>query len=110
MAEETFRKFFSRNYAEFDTGKHFENKDITGLAVDNNEVNTSLAGTINSYGCQSFQGNNIMDEEIPIVPTLTTLPKEIQSNKYNENYADDYIASLKERIGSLKSEIMVLRH
>ena len=54
MAEETFREFFSRNYAEFDTGKHSENKDITNLTVDNNEVITSLAATINDYDCQFF--------------------------------------------------------
>ena len=37
-----------------------------------------------------------MDEEIPLVPTLTIPPKEIKSNKHNENYFDDYIASLKD--------------
>lgn len=59
MAEETFGEFVARNYTEFDTGKHSGNKDIADLTVDNNEVNTSLAGAINNYGCQSFQGNII---------------------------------------------------
>ena len=48
----------------------------------NSEMNTALAGTINNYDCRSFQGN-IMNEEIPIVCTLTTPPKEIQSNNYS---------------------------
>ena len=80
------------------------NKDIADLTVDNNEMNTSLAGTINNYGCRSLQGNIIINEEIPIAPTLTTPPKKIQSNKHNDNSFDDYIASLKDQIGSLKSE------
>ena len=46
--------------------------------VDNNEVKTFLAGTINNHGCGSFPGNIVIDEEIPIMCTLTTLPKEIQ--------------------------------
>ena len=44
------------------------------------------------------------------MPTLTTPPKEIQSHKYNEKYAGDYIACLKYQIGPLKSGIIVLRH
>ena len=59
MAEKTFTEFVSRNCAEFNTGKYSRNKDIADLTVDNNEVNTSLAGAINNYGCQSFQGNII---------------------------------------------------
>ena len=96
MAEETFGEFVARNYTEFDTGKHSGNKDNADLTVDNNEVNISLARTINNFGCRSLQGNTIMDEEIPIAPTLTTPPKEIQSSKYNDNYFDDYITSLKD--------------
>ena len=83
MAEESFREFVSKNDTKFDTGKHFGIKDIADLTVDNNEVNTSLAGTINNFGCRSLKGNIIMDEQIPIAPTLTTPPKEIQSNKPN---------------------------
>ena len=45
-----------------------------------------------------------MDEEIPIAPTLTTPPIKIQFNKRNDHYFDDYIASLKNKLGSLKSE------
>ena len=82
-------------------------------------MNTSLTWTINKYGCRWFQSNIIIDEEmpivrtlttppreitivrtlttppkeIPIVRTLTTPPKEIQSKKHNDNYADDYITS-----------------
>ena len=51
-----------------------------------------------------MQGNIIMDEEIPIAPTLTTPPIKIQFNKRNDHYFDDYIASLKNKLGSLKSE------
>ena len=65
MAEKTFREFVARNYTEFDTGKHSENKDIADLTVDNNEINTSLAGTINNVSCRSLQGNIIIDEKIP---------------------------------------------
>ena len=64
MAEETFREFVRMTCAELDTGKLSENEDIVDLTVDNNEMNTSLTGTINKYGCRSFQGNNIIDEEL----------------------------------------------
>ena len=30
-----------------------------------------------------------MDEEIPIAASLTTYPKQIQSNKHNDNYFGD---------------------
>lgn len=86
MAEETFREFVARRYTEFDTGKHSRNKDIADWTVDNNDVNTSLAGTLNNYGCQSLQGNIIMNEEILTTLTLNTTPKEIQSNKHHDNY------------------------
>ena len=69
-------------------------------------MNTSLTWTINKYGCRWFQSNIIIDEEMPIVRTLTTPPKEIpivrtlstppkeiQSKKHSDNYADDYITS-----------------
>ena len=46
-------------------------------------MNNSLAGTINNLRYQSLPRNIIMDEEIPIAPTLTTLAKEIQPNKHN---------------------------
>lgn len=51
MAEKTFRKFAWKNCVEFSTGKHSEDKDTVDLKIDNNEINTSLTGTINKYGC-----------------------------------------------------------
>ena len=54
MAKETFREFVASYYTEFDTGKHSGNKVIADLTVDNNEVNTSHAGTINNFGCRSL--------------------------------------------------------
>ena len=48
---------------------------ILTITVDKNEVKTSLAGTINKYDCRLFQGNIIIDEDIPIVRTLTTYLK-----------------------------------
>lgn len=47
-----------------------------------------------------------MDEKIPIVLTIASPPKKIQSNKRNDNYVDSYNASLKNQIGSFKSEII----
>ena len=81
-AEETFTEFVSRNYTDFDTRKPSKNNKIAVSMGYNSEMNTALAGTINNYDCRSFQGN-IMNEEIPIVCTLTTPPKEIQSNNYS---------------------------
>ena len=75
MAEENFREFIARNYTEFDTGKYCRNKSIADLT----------------------------DKEIPIAPTLTTPPEEIQPNEHNENYFGGYFASFKDQIGSLKS-------
>ena len=72
-------------------------------------MNTSLSGTINNYSCLSYQGNIIIDEKIPIACSLTTLPQKIQSNKHNDNYVDDYIASLTNQIRSLKNETVFLR-
>ena len=43
----------------------------------------------------SFHGNIIIDEKMPIARTLTTSPNEIQFNKHNKAYVNDYIASLK---------------
>ena len=95
MTEENSREFVSKNYAEFDTGKYSENKDITDLMVDNSEMYTFVTGTINKYGYWSFQSNIIADEKIPIVFTIVTTPlKTIQSKKHTGNYVDDYIASL----------------
>ena len=70
-------------------------------------MNTSLAETINNLRYQSLPRNIIMDEEIPLAPTLTTLTKEIQPKCQN---FDDYISSLKDQIGLFKSEIIFLRH
>ena len=70
MTEENSREFVSKNYAEFDTGKYSENKDITDLMVDNSEINTFVTGTINKYGYRSFQGNIIAYEKIPAVFTI----------------------------------------
>ena len=38
-------------------------------------MNTSLTGTINKYGCQSFQGKNIIDKEQAMACTLPTFLK-----------------------------------
>ena len=54
MTEENSREFVSKNYAEFDTGKYSENKDITDLMVDNSEMYTFVTETINKYGYWSF--------------------------------------------------------
>ena len=54
MTIETSREFVSKNYAEFDTGKYSENKDITDLMVDNSEMYTFVTETINKYGYWSF--------------------------------------------------------
>lgn len=66
MEKETLREFASRNYTKFDTGEHSKDKDIAKLMVNNNEMNTSLVGTRKSCGYQSFQGNIIIDEKVPI--------------------------------------------
>lgn len=66
MAEEIFREFVSSNYVYFNTRKDSEYKDISNLAVYNDEMNTSFIGTFNKYGCNSFQGNIIIDKKIPI--------------------------------------------
>lgn len=56
--------------------------------VDNNEMNISLIGTNSKCDCRSFQDNINTDEETPLVTT----PKEIQSDKHNENDADNHTA------------------
>ena len=43
--------------------------------VDKKKMNTSLTGTINKYGCQSFQGKNIIDKEQAMACTLPTFLK-----------------------------------
>ena len=44
---ESSKEFVLKNYAEFDTGKHSENKDIADLMADNNKTNAPFTGTIN---------------------------------------------------------------
>ena len=89
------RNFYRKALRWIRYWKAFRDKDIADLTVDNNDVNTSLNGTINKFSCWPLQCNIILDEEIPIAPILTTPPKGIQSNKHNGNYFDDYIASSK---------------
>ena len=66
MEKETLREFASRSYTKFDTGEHSKDKDIAKLTVNNNEMNNSLVETRKSCGYQSFQGNIIIDEKVPM--------------------------------------------
>lgn len=59
MREEPFREIIPRSHAGFDIPRHCENKDTADLTVFTNEMITSLAKTINSHGCQSFESNII---------------------------------------------------
>ena len=87
---------------------NFSQENTLNSTVHDNEMNTSLPGTIDNYVYRSFQGNIIIDKETPVARTLI-IPSKIQSNKCNDKNVDHYIASLKNEIGSLKSKIIILR-
>ena len=44
---------------------NFSQENTLNSTVHDNEMNTSLPGTIDNYVCRSFQGNIIIDKETP---------------------------------------------